>query len=74
MKHQNRFRQQSAEEQQSLSGQNQQVTEFESVDKLLRHDRVHTPVPPSIASRLTQSLERAAASRPPWWRRLFGRT
>jgi hypothetical protein len=40
---------------------------------MLRHDALHTPVPPSIAGRLEESLKQ---SPPPssraWWRRFFG--
>ena len=53
---------------QSLSAQ-----EFASVEAMLRHDALHTPVPPSIAYRLEQSVRELPP--PPnraWWRRFFG--
>jgi hypothetical protein len=39
---------------------------------MLRHDAIHTPVPPAIAERLEQSL--AQLPHPPrsWWRRILG--
>lgn len=67
-----------SEEQQHPLGeqqvQQQTVHEFSSVEEMLRHDALHTPVPPSIASRLQQSVAQLPA-RPTrsWWRRLFGR-
>jgi hypothetical protein len=48
------------------------VREFESVEAMLRHDALHTPVPPAIAARLQQSID-SLPPRRPWWRRLFGR-
>lgn len=46
--------------------------EFATPEHLLRHDALHTPVPPSIAQRLTQSLAELPPAPRPWWRRLFG--
>jgi len=47
--------------------------EFASVEEMLRHDALHTPVPPTIAHRLEAS---ASQLEPPpsraWWRRFFG--
>ena len=49
------------------------VLEFASPEELLRHDAIHTPVPPAIAERLKKSLgEEASPSPQPWWRRLLG--
>ena len=50
----------------------QSAREFASVEEMLRHDAIHTPVPPAIGQR----LERSVAQLPPpprsWWRRLLG--
>ena len=46
--------------------------EFGSVEDMLRHDAIHTPVPPNIAHRLMQSVAQLAPARKPWWRRLTG--
>jgi hypothetical protein len=46
--------------------------EFASVDEMLRHDALHTPVPPAIGHRLQQSLAGAPPTARPWWRRLLG--
>jgi hypothetical protein len=47
--------------------------EFTSVEEMLRHDALHTPVPPAIAHRLEESVKQLP---PPssrgWWRRFFG--
>lgn len=51
--------------------QNQQVElEFATPEELLRHDALHTPVPPAIAHRLQRSIENLPRPRS-WWRRLF---
>ena len=47
-------------------------TEFASVDEMLRHDAMHTPVPPAIAHRLEESLAQTPQPRRGWWRRLLG--
>ena len=47
--------------------------EFASVEEMLRHDALHTPVPPNIEHRLADSVSQLPA--PPargWWRRFFG--
>jgi hypothetical protein len=66
---------QQAEEQQSVTSQqtkNQSELEFASVEDMLRHDALHTPVPPAIAHRLQSSLEQLQpTARPSWWRRIF---
>jgi hypothetical protein len=62
-------------EEQSLSnqlGQQQAAHEFPSVEEMLRHDALHTPVPPTIAGRLQKSLRGVPSSKPGWLRRFFG--
>lgn len=67
-------RQQSAEELLQQQAGRQTAREFNSAEEMLRHDALHTPVPPSIARRLAQSLK--ALDKPPggrpWWKRLLG--
>ena len=47
--------------------------QFGSVEDLLRHDALHTPIPPSIEHRLQSSLERnPIPDSRSWWRRLLG--
>ena len=46
--------------------------EFAGVDEMLRHDALHTPVPPSIAHRLEESLAQNPPPARAWWRRLLG--
>ena len=76
MKHKGKFNsQQQAEEQQQAAAQQQSqqtsAAEFGTVEEMLRHDALHTPVPPNVAIRLQKSIGPAAAS-PAWWRRFFG--
>ena len=65
-------------EQEQLAATQQQMQstsaqEFANVEEMLRHDALHTPVPPSIARRLEDSVKELP---PPaargWWRRFFG--
>ena len=65
------------EQEQIIAGQQQtqssSAREFASVEEMLRHDALHTPVPPTIAHRLEESI--GQSSPPPgraWWRRFFG--
>ena len=53
--------------------QSSSAQEFASVEEMLRHDALHTPVPPNIVYRLEESVKNLppAASRA-WWRRFFG--
>ena len=65
-------------EQEQLAAEQQQTQsaaaqEFASVEEMLRHDALHTPVPPTIEHRLEESVKDLppAAARG-WWRRLLG--
>ncbi len=68
----------SPQEQQQLAGEQQQTQsssaqEFGSVEEMLRHDALHTPVPPTIACRLEESVKQVPLpSSRAWWRRFFG--
>ena len=71
-----RQQQQSLEQQPLLEQQQTQVQaacQFATVEEMLRHDAVHTPVPPRIAVRLQESINQLPAPPArPWWRRLLG--
>ena len=75
MKRQTKLTQQ---EQEQLAAEQQQTKstsalEFASVEEMLRHDALHTPVPPTVAHRLAESVSQLPP--PPargWWRRFFG--
>ena len=75
MKHEHKLGQ---KEQELLAAQQQQkqsssAREFGSVEEMLRHDALHTPVPPTIAYRLEQSVKQLPPpSARAWWRRFFG--
>ncbi len=68
--------QQQHQEEQHASAQQQTVQqgplEFATVDQMLRHDALHTPVPPAIDRRLQDSLDRLPPPTRPWWQRWFG--
>ena len=65
---------QEKEQQQSAIEQTQQAAgqEFATPEDLLRHDALHTPVPPSIAHRLADSIGKTTPRPQSWWRRLLG--
>jgi len=65
---------QEQEQQQAVEHQKQQASglEFETPEKMLRHDALHTPVPPAIAQRLQASIARLPPPARGWWRRLLG--
>lgn len=79
MKHQNKLtsRQQAEEQLQAAAAQQTHETtgrEFANAEEMLRHDALHTPVPPAVAQRLAESLGKLPppSGRSAWWRRWFG--
>jgi hypothetical protein len=76
MNQQSKFNSQQQEhaQQQASTEQTQQSSarEFATPEDLLRHDALHTPVPPTIAHRLTESIGKEPGRPQSWWRRLFG--
>jgi hypothetical protein len=75
MKRQTKLTQQ--EQEQLAAGQQQtqssSAQEFASVEEMLRHDASRTPVPPTIAHRLAESIGPSSLPRErAWWRRFFG--
>jgi hypothetical protein len=71
MKPQNRFS--SKENQQNVTNEasQQRELEFNEAEELLRHDRLHTPVPPSVGARLNDSLRHEPPPAKSWWKKLF---
>jgi hypothetical protein len=62
-------------EEQDLSeklSQQHAAHEFASVEQLLRHDAVHTPVPPNIEFRLRKSIAGLPSNKPGWLKKFFG--
>jgi hypothetical protein len=75
MKRQSKLTTRQSEEEQQLSHQEthqNSAHEFASVEAMLRHDASNTPVPPSIAHRLQESLGPMSPPRRSWWQRWFG--
>jgi hypothetical protein len=56
---------------QASARQQEVMREFASAEEMLRHDAMHTPVPPSVASRLRESLAQLPAPPRSWWQRWF---
>jgi hypothetical protein len=73
MKRKSQFTSQEQEQQAPLQQQAQQQTakQFASAEEMLRHDALHTIVPPSIARRLDASIQQTTPPATPWWRRLL---
>ena len=73
MKRQTKLTSQEQVQQHAAEQQAQQpaVREFATVEEMLRHDALHTPVPPAIAYRLQESIGQTPPPRS-WWRRMFG--
>ena len=78
MKRQTKLNSQEQEQAQqpSATQQTQQapVREFATPEEMLRHDALHTPVPPAIAHRLQESIGKTPLRTPSWWKRLLGGT
>jgi hypothetical protein len=66
-------REKEQEQHASLQQQQQAALEFPDVEHMLRHDALHTPVPPNVAHRLQQSVGQSKPQTRAWWKRLFGR-
>ena len=63
------------EQQQTVAGQktlSQASHEFANVEEMLRHDAIHTSVPPEIEMRLQKSTAALPALKRSWLRKLFG--
>ena len=75
MKRQSKLTSRQSEQEQQLSHQETQqhsAQEFATAEAMLRHDALHTPVPPNIAHRLQKSIGQISPSRRSWWQRWFG--
>lgn len=57
---------------QQAQAQAQTAHEFASVEEMLRHDAIHTPVPPSIEQRLIKSAAELPQQKSAWWKRFLG--
>ena len=74
MKRQSKL-QSSVEQQQALGKlehRQESSLNFATPEEMLRHDALHTPVPPSIARRLKASLAAETPTLRSWWQRLLG--
>ena len=75
MKRQTKLTSEEQAQQQAAEQQVQQPAElqFKTVEAMLRHDALHTPVPPAIAQRLEKSITTSPQPAQSWWRRFFGK-
>ncbi len=71
MKHRTKLTSLEQQQEAALSGTAQAaVREFATVEEMLRHDAIHTPVPPAIVHRLMESVAQLPPPARSWWRRL----
>ncbi|MFO1486984.1 MAG: hypothetical protein U1F65_00760 [Verrucomicrobiota bacterium] len=70
MKRQTKFT--TGEEQQLSAGQETQAQTFATVEEMLRHDSIRTPVPPEIEQRLQKSAAELPEAKRSWFKKLFG--
>ena len=74
MKEPNRFTSRTQASEEQLAAQEtgaEGARNFATVEEIMRHDALHTPVPPSIAHRLQESIGKGSPPAGPWWRRLL---
>jgi len=63
--------QRQAQQQEAAEVQKTTALEFENAEELLRHDAIHTPVPPEIGRRLQESLDQIPPVARSWWKRFM---
>jgi len=72
MKRQTKLTSQQQEQLAETESQQAAAREFASAEELLRHDGSQTVVPPAIAERLSQSIQKEPKRAQSWWKRLLG--
>ena len=73
MKRETKLTPQEQEQLAEVKSQQTAAREFGSVEELMRHDASQTAVPPGIAERLAQSVQRIPSPERSWWQRLLRR-
>jgi hypothetical protein len=73
MKHESKLNSEQQQEH-TVQHQSQQkpVTEFATMEEMLRFDAAQTSVPLSVAQRLQRSSADCPKPSPSWWQRFFG--
>jgi len=72
MKRETKLTQREQEELSKIESHRAAAKEFASTEEMLRCDAEQTPVPPAVAERLSQSIQRLPKPAASWWRRLLG--
>lgn len=73
MKRQTKLTAQESEQLAETKSQGTTAREFGSVEELMRHDAGQITVPPAIAERLAQSIQKIPPPERSWWQRVLGR-
>ena len=69
MKHESKLTSREQEQLAEVKAQQTATREFASVEEVLRHDAGQTAVPPGIAERLAQSVQKVPPPERAWWQR-----
>lgn len=72
MKRQTKLTSQEQAQLSETKSQQMSAREFASAEELLRHDASQTTVPPAVAERLSQSIQKEPKPERSWWQRLLG--
>lgn len=72
MKHENKLTPREQQQAAETQSQKAEAREFATAEELLRHDAGQTQVPPAVAKRLDESIQREPKPAKPWWKRLTG--
>ncbi len=70
MKQEKKLTQREQEQLSEKQSQQTEAREFASAEELLRHDAGRTQVPPAIAKRLDESIQREPKPPKSWWKRI----
>lgn len=72
MKYEKKFIRQEQQHVSETQSSKTAAQEFSSAEEMLRYDAKQTTVPPEIAQRLNQSLQKEPGRRRPWWQWWLG--
>jgi len=73
MKQKHKLTSQEQEQVSEIQTQKTEAREFASAEEMLRHDAAQTEVPPAIAQRLAESIQKEPKPPRSLWQRLTGR-
>lgn len=72
MKHEKKLNQREQQQVSETQSQQTEAREFATAEEMLRHDAGQTQVPPAVAKRLDESIQREPKPAKRWWKRITG--